>query len=219
MTKVQRRRQRNLKRKMFKSLFFNFIIWVVIITINCISFAKDMQIEENKVDEVQMHNVERLSVPVAANEESKSVHNEVKDDLSEEHNPKYVFNDLGWEENDDYLLAKIAMAEAEGCSLETKMNVIATVLNRTRDKAFPNSIKEVIYEKRGNTYQFSPIGDGRWDKIEPNEECWLALEKVKAAQYDFSLGALYFESCQDDNNWHSRNLNFLFKSDTMRFYK
>lgn len=139
--------------------------------------------------------------------------------IEEEHNPIYIFNDLGWKENDDYLLAKIAMAEAEDCSLEVKCWVIATVLNRTRDKAFPNTIKEVIYEEREGVYQFTPLSNGRWNNVEPNEECWLALEKVKKAQYDFTLGALYFESCTDANNWHSQNLTFLNKIDSMRFYK
>ena len=132
---------------------------------------------------------------------------------------KYAFDSTTWTENDKYLLAKIAMAEAEGCSVETKSSVIATILNRVDDKSFPNSIKEVIFQKGGNVYQFSPIGNGRWNRVEPNEECYAALERVINAEEDFSKGALYFESCKNANNWHSRNLKFLYKSDTMRFYK
>ena len=143
----------------------------------------------------------------------------IEEDVEAPRGLKYAFDSSDWTEEDKYLLAKIAMAEAEGCSIETKSLVIATVLNRVEEKSFPDSIKEVIYQKRDKVYQFSPIGDGRWNRVEPNEDCYTALEKVMKAEEDFSSGALYFESCKNANNWHSRNLKYLCKSDTMRFYK
>lgn len=124
-----------------------------------------------------------------------------------------------WDYEDKYLLAKIAMAEAEGCDMQTKCHVISTVLNRVESHKFPNTIKEVIFQKLGNTYQFSPIGDGRWNRVEPNEDCWVAVEKVIASDCESSQGALFFESCPNPNNWHSKNLLFLFNSNGMRFYK
>lgn len=127
----------------------------------------------------------------------------------------------GLSEDDKYLLAKIAMAEAEGESIETKIFVILTVLNRVESeyKYFPDTIEEVIFQNNGNVYQFSPvIPGGRWYRVEPNEECWEAVEIVNAMKEDISMGALYFESCEGES-WHSRNLEFLFKSDNMRFYK
>lgn len=204
MTKVQRRRQKMLRRRMWNALLLNIIICVIIFIAIFTGYPETPKAEGVEVM-VEEYTIEEPEEPV--------------EEIKEEHNPVYFFNDLGWQDNDDYLLAKIAMAEAEGCSMETKCYVIATVINRTRAKGFPNTIKEVIYEKRGNVYQFSPIGDGRWNRVEPNEECWEALEKVKSYQYDFPLGALYFESCKNANNWHSRNLDYLYKSDTMRFYK
>lgn len=64
-------------------------------------------------------------------------------------------------ENDRYLLALIAMAEAEGESELGKRLVIDTVLNRVDSCEFPNTIYEVIYQKN----QFSSISDGRANKI------------------------------------------------------
>ncbi len=116
---------------------------------------------------------------------------------------------------DRYLLAKIAMAEAEGCNIQTKVFVILVVLNRVQSDKFPDTIYEVIFEKN----QFSPIKDGRWNKVEPNEECWEAVEIAIKYEYDYSEGALYFESCKNENNWHSRNLEYLYQIDSMRFYK
>lgn len=55
--------------------------------------------------------------------------------------------------------------------------------------------------------------------VEPNDDCWEAVQVVMEAVYDYSGGALYFESCADEDNWHSRNLEFLYESDGLRFYK
>lgn len=203
MVKFQKERQRRLEAKTSIMLLMHLILCVIILC----TFGKSEKIVFEPKQAKNIIEVKELYLPIITTE------NEEKTKV------EYVFNDSKWNNNDDYLLAKIAMAEAEGCSLETKCLVIMTILNRVKDDAFPNTITEVIYQKRGNTYQFSPIGDGRWNKVEPNEECWLALEKVMATENDFSQGALYFESCANEDNWHSRNLNFLYKSDTMRFYK
>lgn len=117
--------------------------------------------------------------------------------------------------NDEkYMLAKIAMAEAEGESLKSKALVIATVLNRVSSKKFPNTIKEVIFQEN----QFSPTSNGRWERVEPNKDCYKALNMVLKGKIQ-SKGSLYFESCSCSNNWHSRNLTFLFEIDAFRFYK
>lgn len=119
-----------------------------------------------------------------------------------------------------YLLAKIAMAEAEGESLETKMLVILTVLNRVKSNAFPDTVHDVIFQNRNGVYQFSPVmSGGRWWTTEPNEECWKAVTAVFNLEYDISEGALYFEACKNKNNWHSRNLTFICQSSNTRFYK
>ena len=116
--------------------------------------------------------------------------------------------------NDKYLLEKIAMAEAESESTKTKAFVILTVLNRVKDDKFPDNVNDVIFQKK----QFSPIDDGRWNRVEPNKDCKKALKLVINGSQK-SKGCLYFESCTSTDNWHSRSLEFLFEIDGMRFYK
>ena len=126
-----------------------------------------------------------------------------------------------WDYEDSYLLAKIAMAEAEGENIQTKTLVILTVLNRVHSDEFPDTIYDVIfqYNPESDVYQFSPVmPGGRWWTTEPNEDCWEAVKVVMEAQYDYSGGALFFESC-DRDSWHSKNLTFLYQSGKMRFYK
>ena len=119
-----------------------------------------------------------------------------------------------WDAEDSYLLAKIAMAEAEGEDVEGKALVILVVLNRVWTDEFPGTIHDVIYQKS----QFSPIANGRFDRVEPDEECYEALEMVMSG-WDESDGALYFESEKSADNWHSRHLEYLFTHGGHRFYK
>jgi len=117
-------------------------------------------------------------------------------------------------DQDDYLLAKIAMAEAEGEDTEGKALVMLVVLNRVKADGFPGSIRDVIYEKN----QFSPIADGRFDRVEPDKDCWKALDMVWNDRWDGSQGALYFES-RSGSAWHSENLDFLFRHGKHYFYR
>lgn len=118
-----------------------------------------------------------------------------------------------WTEEERYLLARIAMAEAEGEDTEGKALVMLVVINRVEDCDFPSSIKDVIYQKN----QFSSIFDGRWDKAsEPSDDCWEALKLVENG-WDGSKGALFFESTSS-STWHRDNLPYLFVHGNHYFY-
>lgn len=120
-----------------------------------------------------------------------------------------------WDADDSYLLAKIAMAEAEGEDIEGKAYVIMVILNRMFSDEFPDTIEDVIFQDN----QFSPVSNGRFYNIEPNDDCWDALDMIQVDKWDKSQGALYFESCESEDNWHSRNLEYLFTHGKHRFYK
>lgn len=130
------------------------------------------------------------------------------------HNDDSIIKSKDWDADDSYLLAKIAMAEAEGEDVEGKALVILVVLNRVWTDEFPGTIHDVIYQK----HQFSPIANGRFDRVEPDDECYEALEMVMSG-WDESDGALYFESEKSADNWHSRHLEYLFTHGGHRFYK
>lgn len=121
----------------------------------------------------------------------------------------------GIEDNEDaYLLAKIAMAEEEGEDVEGKALVMLVVLNRVQSNEFPNSISEVIFQEG----QFSPVSNGRYDSVEPNNECYEAVELIQIEKWDESQGALYFES-KSASDWHKNHLQFLFQHGNHYFYK
>lgn len=120
-----------------------------------------------------------------------------------------------WSTYETYILAKLAMAEAESEPLETKAMVIQVVLNRVNDEEFPSNIADVIYDEG----QFTPISDGRFDKVEPNQECYDAIKMIKNSRGNIDKDILYFETVTDKKTWHSENLKFLFQSGTLNFYK
>jgi len=120
---------------------------------------------------------------------------------------------MDWDADDRKMLMKIAMAEAEGESVEGKALVMLVVLNRVWSDDFPGTIEEVIFQPK----QFSPVTEGgRYYTTEPNEECYEALELVLSG-WDESQGALYFESA-GKSDWHRKNLEFLFQYGNHYFY-
>ena len=66
------------------------------------------------------------------------------------------------------------------------MAVGAVVLNRVKSPGFPNTIREVIFQKN----QFSAVSDGQF-YLEPNETAYRAARDALSGR-DPSLGALFF---------------------------
>ena len=67
---------------------------------------------------------------------------------------KSVVQSRDWGAEESEMLLRIAMAEAEGESVEGKALVMLVVLNRVWSDKFPDTIEEVIFQPR----QFSPAG-------------------------------------------------------------
>lgn len=220
-------RKRNKRRKQMTGRLVTHAIIIMLFATTAVKLSAGAQSEVSTQTASTSDVIESENVKVE--QSSTEVHNEVgvspteKEVTTQPMYPEFSYS-KDWDADDAYLLAKIAMAEAEGENIQTKTLVILTVLNRVWSDEFPDTIEEVIFQKykvNGKTiYQFSPvIPGGRWYTTEPNEDCWEAVRVVQEAMYDYSGGALYFESCEDEDNWHSRNLEFLYQSENLRFYK
>ncbi|MFW6035815.1 MAG: cell wall hydrolase [Halothermotrichaceae bacterium] len=112
--------------------------------------------------------------------------------LSQSGEDEAVDKDIRIETSDDVndddrdLLASLIYAESRGESLEGQIAVGAVVLNRVESVDFPNTIREVIYQKE----QFTPITNGQIDLI-PNSNAYRAADMALSGE-DPSLGALFF---------------------------
>ncbi|MFD3260501.1 cell wall hydrolase [Paenibacillus lentus] len=89
-----------------------------------------------------------------------------------------------------HLLHKIVMAEAEGEPYEGKVAVANVVLNRLRSANYPDTIKKVIYQKS----QFSPVQNGRMDRVTPNEDSIRAVTEALHGRKEVSDDTYYFLS-------------------------
>lgn len=212
--KQRRIQQRNLERVMCKNMIWHIIIITIIMIIALCNMPRVIA-EKEDTSKVSESYSNKTTTPYVSNlvtfePQTEEESSEIKVDYY----PEFTYS-KDWSAKESYLLARIAMAEAEECNTQTKTLIIMCVLNRVWSDEFPDTIEEVIFQEN----QFSPIDNGRWDRVESNEDCYEAVKIVMEAKYDYSGGATYFENCADEDNWHSRNLEFLYESEGIRFYK
>ena len=212
--KQRRIQQRNLERVTCKNLVWHIIIITIIMIIALCNMPRVIA-EKEDTSKVSESYSNKTTTPYVSNLVTFEPQTEEESsEVEVDYYPEFTYS-KDWSAQESYLLARIAMAEAEGCNTQTKTLIIMCVLNRVCSDEFPDTIEEVIFQEN----QFSPIDNGRWDRVEPNEDCYEAVKVVMEAKYDYSGGATYFENCADEDNWHSRNLEFLYESEGIRFYK
>lgn len=125
-------------------------------------------------------------------------------------------------EEDVNVLMRIVEAEAGGEDIEGKLLVANVVLNRMENDEFPDTVKEVVFQRGNGVTQFSPVADGRYDTVEISEETEEAVWRALKGE-DISQGALYFAAREhadsDRMKWFDENLTFLFKHGGHEFFK
>lgn len=126
-------------------------------------------------------------------------------------------NVTGVSDEEYEVLSRIVEAEAGGEDMMGKILVANVVINRVNNPKFPNTIKEVVFQK----HQFSPISDGRYDSVTVSDDSREAATRALSGE-DYSQGALYFSarSQADPGNmsWFDNNLTWLFQYGHHEFY-
>lgn len=124
--------------------------------------------------------------------------------------------------SDQRILERIVEAEAGGEDFKGRLLVANVVLNRVKHKAFPSSIRGVVFAHRGSRYQFSPISDGRYYTVSVTKGTKKAVNAALQGK-DPSQGALYFmeRSYADSGNvrWFDRSLTRLFRYGCHEFFR
>lgn len=111
------------------------------------------------------------------------------------------------------LLQKLMLAEAEGEGDIGMIMVANVVYNRIQSPDFPDTVQEVIYQKG----QFASVTDGRLAAAQPNELTEEILTDLQLEYFDLTGGALYFCEASSDQ-WHN-NLEFLYQYHHHKFYR
>ena len=121
------------------------------------------------------------------------------------------------EDQEYQVLLKIVEAEAGGEDLTGRVLVANVVMNRVRSDRFPNSVSEVVYQRSGGSVQFSPISDGRIDRVSVSPETVEAVSRVMNGE-DASAGALYFREVNSQSGWFDQSLNRVLEYGNHIFY-
>lgn len=98
-------------------------------------------------------------------------------------------NEFTYEESQ--LLMHLAEAEAGNQGEDGMWLVMSVVMNRVNDPDWPDNITDVIYQKN----QFSPVSDGRLNKVELSKEVHTALARIEKRG-----------SCSGDHRLRSKGL-------------
>lgn len=115
-----------------------------------------------------------------------------------------------------YWLSRIISAEAKGEPLRGKIAVGNVILNRVRERSFPNTIYSVIFDKKYGV-QFTPAANGTIYHS-PTEESIIAA-KICLEGYSINRGILYFVNpVKAPNSWASRNRAYFGKIGNHAFY-
>lgn len=130
-----------------------------------------------------------------------------------------VYNSVNIEvtESDYYWLTKIVEAEAGNQDEIGKILVVNVIINRVKSGAFPDSIKSVIFQNNGRTYQFEPVKNERIYDMNPTENTIQCVNRALAGE-DYSRGALYFTMKTSSRSWFNTSLTLLFVHGDHYFY-
>ena len=123
---------------------------------------------------------------------------------------------------EDYdILLRIVEAEAGGEDENGKLLVANVVLNRVKSPLFPDTVREVVYQQDYGVYQFSPVKDGRIDRVTISGETRRAVRRAVYGE-DLSQGALYFAARSaasgESMRWFDTSLTWLFAYGGHEFY-
>lgn len=96
-------------------------------------------------------------------------------------------------DEDVYTLACLAYHEARGEPFEGQVAVIEVALNRCLSDYFPDTVEEVVFQKYGDVWQFSPAP--YLYSAEPDKEQYLAVHTaIEEREHILSEDTVYFST-------------------------
>ena len=125
---------------------------------------------------------------------------------------------ISYSEEDYQVLLRIVQAEAGICDEKGKILVANVILNRVLSDEFPDTIKQVVYQKS----QFSPVSNGTINTCKVTRETIDCVNRALSGE-DYSEGALYFMyrkgSRANAVNWFDGKLTYLFSHERHEFFR
>lgn len=124
-------------------------------------------------------------------------------------------------EDERVILERIVEAEAGSEDMKGRILIANVIFNRMEHKNFPDTVKEVVFQKVNGDYQFSPIKDKRYWSVTVSSKTKEAVTRALEGE-DYSEGALYFMarkiSAKHNVKWFDSSLTRLFKHGGHEFF-
>lgn len=122
--------------------------------------------------------------------------------------------DAFYDQDDLFWLSRVIQAECGNQPLEGRMAVGNVVLNRVKNPAFPNTVKEVLAQKN----QFTTWKNGKLANRTPNATSVIAAKLVlDGGEVEECKGATFFDSTA--RSWAARNKSCVAVIGGHKFYK
>lgn len=171
---------------------------------------KNVEVTEQRIAEVEEERRKRAEEEAARKAEEERRHAAAE---AVRANAVISFSDQDYE-----VLKRIVEAEAGGCDMKGRILVADVVINRVRNKEYPSTITDVVYQKS----QFSPVGDGRINSCAVSDKTVEAVNRALGGE-DYSQGALFFmnrgRSGAGNVSWFDGHLTYLFQYEKHEFFR
>ena len=151
MTRQERRKRRRQRRRMQAALLASLLFaLVLIVTLRIRETAPEPVAERTSALAAERQTLTYIAP--ARPEEAE----ETPEELTVEPEPENRYAELHFSDEDVYILACLVYHEARGESFEGQVAVVEVVLNRMLSDYFPDTVEEVVFQKYGDVWQFSP---------------------------------------------------------------
>lgn len=119
----------------------------------------------------------------------------------------FTAQEAAYTEEDLYWLSRIISAESQGESLRGQLAVGSVVLRRMADPGFPDTIREVIFDRAG-AVQFEPTANGTVYN-DPTEQSILAARMVLSGTRTAGDSLYFFAPALSQGTWIRENCAYV----------
>ena len=151
MTRQERRKRRRQRRRMQAALLASLLFTLVLI----VTLRIRETAPEPVAERTSALSAERQTLTYIAPARPEAAE-ETPEELTVEPEPENRYAELHFSDEDVYILACLVYHEARGESFEGQVAVVEVVLNRMLSEYFPDTVEEVVFQKYGDVWQFSP---------------------------------------------------------------
>lgn len=187
MTRQERRKRRRQRRRRMQAGILLSLVLVLGLII-ALRAGKERETLEQEIPLAAER--QTLTYIVPARPEAAE---ETPEELTVESEPENRYAELHFSDEDVYVLACLVYHEARGESFEGQVAVVEVVLNRMLSDYFPDTVEEVVFQKYGDVWQFSPAP--YLYSAEPDKEQYLAVHTaIEEREHILSEDTVYFST-------------------------